>query len=659
MKQENWKHAAFCIGGGQAIAMAFEHWIRSAVVSLSFQSKLLLVVAGVLLGAFAASVGLNNLRQMELLNQEADAELSQTGKLMAAGISTWLNGQINTLQALSETISRDGASGPSVLHSISLTSYSERYAFTQFGSAEGAMYSIPAGNRPADYDPRKRPWYTAAAAARSPVASEPYRSASTGNQVITLSMPVFSDSSLLGIVGFDVPTNELSRTINATTLGASGYAFLITRDGRILIHPDAAMSLKNLTAAYPNSTLSVQSGMQGFEAGGKSFYVVFTPISSKAAPDWFIATVIDHDSAFSLEAQMRKNSLIFAAFAVVIGLLITGYLVRRLLMPLRQMERAMHDIATGEGDLTQRLTVRQQDEFGRVATSFNLFVGRIQQSIRDVSTATQKVNASIAQMYGVSEDSRRCAGEQTERTDRIAAAIHELAATAQEIAQNAANSSKQSANSREETDKGRAVIDQTIGTLENLLHEVNSSELAINELSTRTVNIGKILDVIRAISEQTNLLALNAAIEAARAGEQGRGFAVVADEVRSLALRTQSSAEEIHTLIVELQSGATQAVSSMERSQRLSVDSGDIAQSAGHHFQVVTQQILEVDDMNHSVATATEEQTTVIDAIGEDIIDIKTLTDSGLNNIEATLQECNRLAALSRDLDHLVSGFKV
>lgn len=139
-------------------------------MSLSFQSKLLLVVASVLLGAFAASVGLNNFRQMELLNKEADAQLSKTGKLMAAGISTWLNGQIDTLQALSETIGRDGTSGPSVLQSISLTSYSERYAFTQFGSAEGAMYSIPAGNRPADYDPRKRPWYTAAAAARSPVA---------------------------------------------------------------------------------------------------------------------------------------------------------------------------------------------------------------------------------------------------------------------------------------------------------------------------------------------------------------------------------------------------------------------------------------------------------------------------------------------------------
>ncbi|WP_407681464.1 methyl-accepting chemotaxis protein [Pseudomonas mangrovi] len=249
--------------------------------------------------------------------------------------------------------------------------------------------------------------------------------------------------------------------------------------------------------------------------------------------------------------------------------------------------------------------------------------------------------------------------EQAQRTNSVAAAINQLGAAAQEIARNAADASQHASSARHQADEGRSVVERTIEAMNQLSEKIRGATGNIEALNSRTVNIGQILEVIKSISEQTNLLALNAAIEAARAGEAGRGFAVVADEVRNLAHRTQESAQEIQGMIEQLQVGAREAVGIMGESQRYSEQSVEIANLAGESLGSVTGRIGEIDGMNQSVATATEEQTSVIEALNMDVTEINTLNQQGVENLGATLQACRDLEQQAGRLKHLVDSFRI
>ncbi|WP_425225301.1 methyl-accepting chemotaxis protein [Pseudomonas sp.] len=249
--------------------------------------------------------------------------------------------------------------------------------------------------------------------------------------------------------------------------------------------------------------------------------------------------------------------------------------------------------------------------------------------------------------------------QQASRTSSVAAAINELGAAAQEIAQNAALASQHSSDARSLAEDGQQVVNKTIEVMGQLSAKISDSCGNIETLNANTVNIGQILEVITSISQQTNLLALNAAIEAARAGDAGRGFAVVADEVRNLAHRTQDSAQQVQKIIEELQVGAREAVGTMTESQSQSEQSVSIANQAGERLGSVTQRIGEIDGMNQSVATATEEQTAVVEAINVDITEINTLNQEGVENLQSTLRACSDLEQQVTRLKHLVGSFRI
>jgi methyl-accepting chemotaxis protein len=626
------------------------------IKSLGFSRKILLAAALIVVVAFSCFILVNDYRQRETLKNSVDAELQQLGSLTTQNIQTWLESRTQLLYSMAQQIAVDGPAQANLQRAVGLPVYPDNFQLSYFGGKDGVMFSVPAGNRAADYDPRARGWYKAADAAQGTIVTEPYIAASSGKLVVTLATPVRQQGQMIGVAGADISLDAISKTINSLNFGGHGYAYIVSADGKILIHPDSKLILKNVSEAYPNGAPKIAPGVAEIESGGKAQFISFTKVEGLSSANWYVALVLDRDAAYSMLSEFRSSAITAMVIAVAI---IMGLLIRVLMQPLHQMGRAMQDIADGEGDLTKRLSIVSQDEFGAMAQSFNRFVERIHGSIREVASTAGQLGEVAARVVGASNSSMGNSDQQASRTSSVAAAINQLGAAAQEIAQNAALASQHSSEATQLASEGQGVVSQTIKAMNQLSDKISESCTNIETLNDKTANIGQILEVITGISQQTNLLALNAAIEAARAGEAGRGFAVVADEVRNLAHRTQDSAQQVQGMIEELQVGARNAVVNMTESQRQSESSVTIANQAGERLNSVTRRIGEIDGMNQSVATATEEQTAVVESINVDITEINTLNQEGVDNLKSTLDACTHLEHQAARLQHLVGTFRI
>ncbi|HEX5843856.1 MAG TPA: methyl-accepting chemotaxis protein [Pseudomonas sp.] len=356
----------------------------------------------------------------------------------------------------------------------------------------------------------------------------------------------------------------------------------------------------------------------------------------------------------SRQAQLMLGSMGLAA--VVLGLLAALLISRSIVAPLRQALGFARRIA--EGDLSQELLQDRQDEVGQLmaamhgmSVSLRTLVGRIGGGVGQIAAAAEQLSAITAQTS---------AGVQAQKmeTEQTATAMHEMAATVQEVAQNAEQASQAARDADQEAQQGNQVVQQAIGQIGRLAGEVELSAEAIAALNQESTRIGSVLEVIRNVAEQTNLLALNAAIEAARAGEQGRGFAVVADEVRALAKRAQDSTEEIESLIHSLQRMAKGAVDKMESSRQLTQQTVGLAAEAGDALGRITQAVSTIEQMNQQIAAAAEEQSAVAENISESVTRVRDIGEQSASASERTAASSAELARLGVELQGLVRQFR-
>lgn len=339
------------------------------------------------------------------------------------------------------------------------------------------------------------------------------------------------------------------------------------------------------------------------------------------------------------------------------GVAVYGLVHLLLLKRLKKISEIANAIS--HNDISHECVIESHDMIGEIVDAFNKMAANLRHMIGQISSATTQLAAAAEQTSTITEESSRGVQAQQSEIDSIASAMSEMTSTVQEVAHNAADASGAAQTADGEAESGALVATEAIGGIESLLGEVNSAAQVIRNLEQESENIGSVLDVIRGIAEQTNLLALNAAIEAARAGEQGRGFAVVADEVRTLASRTQQSTQEIQDMILRLQSGTGNAVKVMEGAQGKAQESSELVEKAAESLAMIAGSVSAISDMNTMIASAAEEQSAVAAEIQSNMNNIREVADRSADGAQQTAQASEELARLAAEQQALMAQFKM
>ena len=356
-------------------------------------------------------------------------------------------------------------------------------------------------------------------------------------------------------------------------------------------------------------------------------------------------------------AQAKFLLMLATALALVFGIVAAWAITRQIVIPLSQTLKVAERVAAG--DLTHDLVSQRQDELGQLQRAMQSMTMGLRDLIGGISDGVTQIASAAEQLSAVTEQTSAGVNSQKVETDQVATAMNEMAATVQEVARNAEEASEAAVAADQQAREGDRVVGEAIAQIERLAGEVGNSTEAMGHLKRESDKIGSVLDVIKSVAQQTNLLALNAAIEAARAGEAGRGFAVVADEVRSLAQRTQKSTEEIEELIVGLQSGTQQVATIMDNSRSLTDSSVELTRRAGNALENITRTVSAIQAMNQQIATAAEQQSAVAEEINRSVLNVRDVSEQTAAASEETAASSTELARLGTHLQALVGRFRV
>ena len=596
---------------------------------------------------------LSALAYSTLRNQVIDGnyqQINQISERAALDMATWLSEKKQVIQTLSQQ--NEYRNTKSLLLSQEATGFASIY----FAGTDGSMQDGD-GSDYQGYDAKSQSWYQLAQGTNTPIITPPYRDDTYTPPEIIISIAMARDD---GVIGGDITTQRLQQILSAIKLPAQGVSILVDNQGRVIAYKEPERVLKPLSelidgVAMQQLTQPTSNGIPlEVSVHGKAKLLWSRPVANS---QWLLVSIVDQQRLFAPLQRQLIHQLLISGVILLVSLFSIGTLIGLLLRPLRRVSSALALIANGDGDLTQRLRVHTQDEVGQLAANFNQFVGSLHELIGHIRQEAESLGNSAASGLKRSADTVQELGNQQQEIAMVATAVTEMASATAEIAHNAENTAAAAQQSSVSSTDGLNLVNQTRSSITSLANEVGEATEVIHELSRHANEISSVLATIQGIAEQTNLLALNAAIEAARAGEQGRGFAVVADEVRVLSKRTQSSTTEIQSTIDTLQRTTQQAVALMEKSQSLASHSVEDAEAASRALDEITRAVSLISDMSTQIATAAEEQTKVTEEITANVTAIKEVGDELAEGAHNEQQESRRLQEQAADLNEKVDRF--
>ncbi len=507
----------------------------------------------------------------------------------------------------------------------------------------------------------------------------PYQLGDKQVMLASFSAPILLNGEFLGIVGSDLSVDFLQSMLersNDNLFDGQGEQALISGNGRLVAWTGegaaAGESASAILDSVDQANLRQLKEEPIYEVDRVNNLIELwmpVPLGDSAAR-WALLFRLPLDVVMAdlaaLDAELAEQQSGAASTLMIIGvmialaglgvMLLVGYNLAR---PARQLVGMLNEVARGDGDLTRRLPVERADEFGAIAAGFNAFLDKLQGMIREVVGSVQQVTDAAENTADIAMRTNDGVQKQLAEIELVATAVAEMTATAQDVARNASLAAEAAGNANGSASHGREVVQQTAATIQQLSADIQQAVQTVESLARDSENITSILDVIRGIAEQTNLLALNAAIEAARAGEHGRGFAVVADEVRNLALKTQASTEEIQQMIEQLQNGTRQTVRIMEQSRARTGESVLQAEEADAALMSITQAVSVINDMNIQIASAAEQQSAVAEDINRNVANIGTVANEVAGGAAESSTASAGLTKLAEHQRRLINQFRV
>ncbi|MEZ8806454.1 methyl-accepting chemotaxis protein [Vibrio atlanticus] len=509
--------------------------------------------------------------------------------------------------------------------------------------------------------------------------STPRVVSSGGQELLTssISVPIIVDDVAIGFLGIDLRLDGLTSVVtqsDQSLFDGAGAVYVVSLDGSVIASDDSSIAVGSVFQSdNTNSDL-----MTDFIFGGEvttqwsengEWLLAFAPVTA-VNQTWGVLFEIPRESVVADANRLDsiistkvsegiQTEVIAGVIFILFGLAIIAFSSLSIVKPIRQVVERLNDIASGEGDLTQRLEVKSQDEIGQLSQGFNLFLDKLQHTIKEVIQTTEQVASTTSQAKASASSTRESSESQFKEVDLVATAAEEMTQTSGLVVQNAEIAVDAACEANRSAQQGQQVIELSAGEMRKLVDRMSSAVPIVEELAKNNGNITEILSVIEGISEQTNLLALNAAIEAARAGEQGRGFAVVADEVRNLASRTQSSVGEIRAVIDKVHAGTQDVVEAIQEGNILANDTALHVQKAVEDLGSIFTSIEAISDMNNQIVRAAEEQQSVSGEVNQSVVNIRDLSAKILDQAAASEQVGSEIDQLSQQQQKLVNQFKV
>lgn len=632
-------------------------------MTLGFKSRIYLSVS--LLVALSliilGSINIYNLQEKMVASLVKETEIKLTSQV--SNMETWYQGKQKAIDNSSASFSLD-LSDAENLKLVDLLEKSGNFSTVAIAYSNGNSYLSRDHQILRNNVLQNRPWYKAAIQSNDLIVTDIYQDLQTGEKTISLTKAVIQNGRKVGVLIGDIVIDNVASSINKMRF-AGGAATLVDRNSIFFASDDPSdigKTPSQVNSAFSDMERAFETQEQGhltFTYLGKEFTGYFQRIHLSEDNHWTLMVFIDKSTARAGIESAKWNSIWTGIILLIVSCGCMVLSIESAYKPLMRLKAAVLALSEGSGDLTSRLHVDGHDDLAQISQGFNSFTEQLQHMMLQIAQASQNISSSITQLGQSARDNETQLISHSAETEQVVTAITEMSESAHSVAVNVTESNKLTASANTGARESLAIVNNAVDNVESLVGEVETMSSRIEAMNNDTMKIYDVVNVIEEISAQTNLLALNAAIEAARAGEQGRGFAVVADEVRALAVRTQNSTSEISAMLQQLLDVTSSVVNSMKQTQSQCQSTADSTAQVSTSLTEMSQSVNEIDDVSTQIATATEEQSRVTEELSRNMLTIRDIVESLVVSGRQTVSATELLAQANGELDQLVRKFKL